>query len=234
MKAILCILISLVSLAASGQKKMMTYEEWNEAAKTNMRLLPAYGYKEKTVDQWEADKEFIEASLKIDTTHRKASEHMVELGWKYLYGDDIKTAMYRFNQAWLMDSTNENAYWGFGAIYSQFNDWDKALAMYDKGLSINPRSANIITDKATVYLGKYYSKPEEVSFKEAEKLFLRSLELDPARQATLYKLSCIYLAHGDCDKSVAYYKKCKQYGRGPVTDEFLNDLKKTCGKKAID
>src|ERR1019366_9032346 len=87
--------------------------------------------------------------------HRKASEILIRLGFNYLYKGDLKTSMFRFNQAWLLDPENENVYWGFGAIYFTFNDFQNALKQYDEGLKLNPNSSNIITDKATVYKSKF-------------------------------------------------------------------------------
>src|SRR5437899_1211183 len=95
--------IALYYLTSFGQQ--MTIDEWNEQAKSNIRLLPKYGHAIKTAGQKNADKEFIESTLKQFPTPGKASEHLIELGFKYLY-KDIKTAMYRFNQAYLLDSTN--------------------------------------------------------------------------------------------------------------------------------
>eukprot|EP01037_Dinobryon_pediforme_P000913 gene913-920_t len=105
----------------------LTYADWRALAKTEINLQPEYGNAIKT------------------------KEHLVKLGFTYLSNGDVKTAMERFNQAWLLDPKNENAYWGYGAIYGYFNDYDTAIAEYDKGLLINPNSPVILTDKATVY-----------------------------------------------------------------------------------
>ncbi|NQY31681.1 MAG: hypothetical protein HRT56_00740 [Coraliomargarita sp.] len=40
-------------------------------------------------------------------------------GWKAYYGGDLETAIMRFNQAWLFDQSNPEAYWGFGLIEGQ-------------------------------------------------------------------------------------------------------------------
>ncbi len=119
MKSIVTGLILLMSLTAFGQQ--MNWEEWEKESQTNIRLLPKYGNGEKTEKQKESDNEFIETILKQDSTHRKGSDHLIDLGFKYLYRD-IKTAMYRFNQAYLLDSTNTDIYWGFGAIYISISD----------------------------------------------------------------------------------------------------------------
>jgi hypothetical protein len=108
---LLLISLSLYSLTLSAQQ--LTLDQWNEQAKTNIRLLPKYGYAIKTDDQKKADQEFIAAALKQDSTNRRASNHLIRLGFQYLYSD-ITKAMYRFNQAYLLDSANSDIYWGYG------------------------------------------------------------------------------------------------------------------------
>jgi hypothetical protein len=95
-----CLFILPASAVVAQQ---MTLDQWNEEAKTNIRCLPKYGHVEKTAGQLEADSEFIQAALSEFASKRLASEHLIDLGFKYLY-HDVKTAMYRFNQAYLLDS----------------------------------------------------------------------------------------------------------------------------------
>lgn len=156
---------------------------------------------------------------------------MVRLGWTYFYNGDIRTAMYRFNQAWLLDSTNENAYWGFGAIYCNFSDEEKALEMYDKGLSLNPNSTDLLTDKATIYFGRLYKKIDNVNKEKAIALFDRSLAIDPNNLNMLYKLSALYFLLDDCDNALKYFNECDRLGGKPITDDYRKDIKKKCGRK---
>ena len=96
MKKALTLAIALFSLTSFGQQlsdvidKKMTYEQWNEEAKTNIRLLPKYGHVTKTEGQKSSDNEFIETTLKQFPTNRKASDHLVELGFKYNSGTNTE------------------------------------------------------------------------------------------------------------------------------------------------
>jgi hypothetical protein len=58
MRIILTLIISFFTLTTFGQQ--MTSEQWEEEAKTNIRLLPKYGHVEKTEAQKKSDQEFIE------------------------------------------------------------------------------------------------------------------------------------------------------------------------------
>ena len=129
--------ITLFSLTTFGQKYSDVWTlKWlpndgMKKAKTNIRLLPKYGHIIKTEGQKAADKEFIEATLKQYPTNRKASDHLIELGFKYLC-HDIKTAMYRFNQAYLLDSTNTDIYWGYRGVYMTLGDFELSICYYQK------------------------------------------------------------------------------------------------------
>ncbi|MGB5981926.1 MAG: hypothetical protein WBG46_07245 [Nonlabens sp.] len=103
----LFLIIVIFSHYAMGQQ--MSWSEWKKESESNIRLLPQYGEIEKTAGQIEADQKFIEQMLEQYPTRTEASDRMIEIGFKYLY-QDIKTAMYRFNQAYLLDKENSDIY----------------------------------------------------------------------------------------------------------------------------
>jgi len=234
MRTVLALAISFFALTAFGQQ--MTLEQWNEEAKTNIRLLPKYGYAEKTEAQQESDQEFIETSLKQDSTHRKASDHLISLGFRYLYRD-VKTAMYRFNQAYLLDSTNTDIYWGFGAVYMTLGDYSRAAEQYLEGLAIDPDNTRLLTDYGTYFMAQYYGmepidKARALTHLETAISYLtKSYNLDPTDQNTTFKLSICYWNKGDCGNAWKYYDICKEHGGQPITEDFTKDLMKKCKRK---
>ena len=195
----------LLSLTSFGQRysdvmnKKMTSEQWNEEAKTNIRLLPKYGYVSKTDAQKNSDRDFIERTLKQDSTNRKASDHMVQLGFNYLY-QNIKTAMYRFNQAYLLDSTNTDIYWGFGGVYMTLGDYAKAKEQYAEGLAINPKNTHLLTDYGTylftqyIFLQPVQEKDALINLDSAITYLKKSYQLDPTDQNTTFKLSTCFIS----------------------------------------
>jgi len=228
MKYTLTFIAILVSQLCIAQQ--MSYQEWKEQAKTEIRLLPEYGHVSKTKEQIAFDNELIQGELKQEGTHRKASDHLITLGFNNLYSGDLRTAMYRFNQAWLLDPKNENDYWGFASIYFSFNDYDEALNQLEKGLAINPNSANILTDKATIYTAFYYTKHNNEYLDKAISIFNRSYKIDPSNQNTLFKLSVAYYYKKDCVSAFKFHDECKKLGGQPITPDYTDALKKMCGK----
>ena len=228
MKYILSAFILLVTLPSFGQQ--ITYEQWQQEAKSNINLLPEYGNVQKTKVQLDEDNEFVQSTLKLDTTSRKASDHLIRLGFTYLYRGDLETAMRRFNQAWLLDNTNADVYWGYGAIYMTFGDQESAIKQYDKGLTINPKSANILTDKATIYMVNFEHGGSEDNIKQALQLFNQSYSIDATTQNTLFKLSICYFLISDCTNALKYYDACKKLGGQPISQDYTNALMQKCNK----
>lgn len=229
MRYLTTVLITLFfSYMSIGQQ--MTYDEWKIEALTNIRLQPKYGNAEKTIEQKESDKKLIADYLSQAGTHYKASELLIKLGFDYLYNGDLKTAMYRFNQAWLLDPTNENVFWGFGAVYFTFEDFKTALKQYDNGLVLNPDSSNLITDKASVYMTNFHISNDVDDLNTAIELFKKSLAIEKKNQNTLFKLSVCYYLKKDCSNALLYYNECLNLGGKPITKDYamaINELCKT-------
>jgi tetratricopeptide (TPR) repeat protein len=208
----------LVYSTLSAQQ--MTLDQWNEEAKTNIRCLPKYGYAEKTTAQLAADNEFIQATLPQFANKRLASEHLIDLGFKYFYYD-VKTAMYRFNQAYLLDSTNSDIYWGYGAIYMSLQDYPRAKIQYEEGLLQDPKNTRIMTDYATYFMS--------VGIPDSAIQYLSgSYILDSTNQNTSFKLAACYFYKEDCKNARFYYEKCKFLGGQPLSKEFEDAIHAKC------
>lgn len=235
----------MLFIANSGFAQQMNLVEWNELAKTNFRLLPKYGHVPKTPEQKKADNKFIEATIqqeqfKGDTL--AASNHMIGLGFNYLYRGDLKTAMYRFNQAYLLDSLNSEIYWGYGAIYMALGDYGKARLQYEEGLSQNPNNTHLLTDFGTYYLAQYFAtinmpaneiiknpKEQAATLLDSSLIYLnKSYQIDSKDQNTVFKLSTSYYYQGNCENAWKFYDECKALGGKPITESYTKDLKKKC------
>lgn len=233
----LTLFISLLSITVFGQQ--LTSKEWNEESKTNIRLLPKYGLITKTEAQKQSDELFITETMKQEQfkgDQSAASGHLIELGFKYLYRGDIKTAMYRFNQAYLLDSLNTDIYWGYGAVYMTIGEYDKAKNQYQEGLSKNPKNPHLLTDLGTYYMAQYNilnsmnEKNANQNLDLAIANLTRSYQLDSKDQNTSFKLSICYFLQGDCEDAWRYYNECKAQGGRPITDDYTSDLARRCKK----
>ncbi len=225
MKKLNLILLFIIPVTIYGQQ--ITYEEWEKEALTNKRLLPKYGDIPKSEGELKADNEFLKTAIKLDTTAEKAAAHMIDLGFKYLY-KDTKKAMYRFNQAYLLDSMNSDIYWGYGAIYFMHNKLELAREQYKIGLEIDPENSRILTDYGTTYMSEYFATQNTSLLDRAISMMSRSYVKDPTNQNTSYKLSSCFLMRNDCENAKKFYEACMSYGGDPVTKEFKAEINKRC------
>ena len=145
--------------------------------------------------------------------------------------------MYRFNQAYLLDSTNTDIYWGFGAVYMTLGDYSKAEKQYLEGLAINPDNTHLLTDYGTYFMAQYYGlqpidkKGALTNLEKAIDYLTKSYNLDPKDQNTTFKLSICYWNKGDSDNAWKYYDICKELGGQPITEDYTKDLMKKCKRK---
>ena len=232
MKTFITILISLFySFLTFGQQ--ISLEEWNNEAITNKRLIPKYGYQIKNTKEKEADIDFIKTALANDTTNRKASNHLIQLGFDYIY-KDLKTAMYRFNQAYLLDSTNSDIYWGFGGVYMTLGDFENAEKQYSIGLSINPNNTHLLTDYGTYFMTQYFElknvseKDAFINLDLAISNLMKSYNINPNDENTTYKLSICYWYKNDCKNALKYHDECKLLGGKPINVGYTKELMRKC------
>lgn len=231
MKTVIALFLYMLSLSyCNAQPKEYSFEEWQEEAKTNTRLLPRYGHVLKSPDQLEADEKFRERTKNMSTftDFRYASMEMINLGFQYLREGDLRTAMYRFNQAYLLDPTNTDDYWGYGAVYMQLGQLDIAEEIYKRGLSLDLTNHHLYTDLATIYSIRSQKNNDTVALNMAISLFEKSYAIEPKDVNTVYKLSVCYYLKEDCAKAKKLFDECVQLGGQPITEEYraaLNQCK---------
>ena len=89
--------------------------EWNEAYHSNLK--PMYRNKIKNSEEKAVDKKYVDFML----AHHNgdtiiAAQKAASRGWYYFFHNVIDTAMFRFNQCWLIDSNYVESYFGYAAI----------------------------------------------------------------------------------------------------------------------
>jgi len=238
MKIKLILLFLTFSLFSFGQS--MTYEDWENQAKSNKRLLSKYGGLEKTREEIKGDSVFIEKIMASFKSKTEASNHMIGLGFKYLYRGDLKTAMYRYNQAYLLDNNNSNIYWGYGAIYMAFGKFDLAKKQYEEGLKIDPDNDDIWIDYGTTYLAEFYHLHATDKIKAQSKLDIaieklhRAFEINASNPNASYKLSICYLYQENCEKANHFLEISEKLGNANITESYKDELQSKCGNKNLD
>jgi len=96
-----------------------------------------FGSVKKCVHQIEADKEFFANCDKVFKSRSESIAYHIQRGWEFFYKGQFDIAMKRFNQAWLLDSTNAGVYWGFGSILGKQEKYQESLIYFNKSLKLD-------------------------------------------------------------------------------------------------
>ena len=131
----------------------------------------------------QADQEFLALTKGKE---KESFEHMMNVGWSFFKRGNIGTAIKRFNQAWLIDSTRYESYWGFAAAEGRLNNLEKSKHYYEKALShggdtkiLNPEYAIVLREQA-----KAENNSEKLA--EADNLFMSEIEAGNEKAACIY------------------------------------------------
>lgn len=117
-------IISLVLLFLIGSAFSVAYAQ-------DISLQPKYGLQPKIEAQKAADTKFLAAVDDQYTGNRKkAADDVSTRGWQFLRQGNVPDAMKRFNQAWLIDSSNGSALWGMAAIQAVSGKHDESLKLF--------------------------------------------------------------------------------------------------------
>ncbi len=111
----------------------MVCSTFSVAFTQDINLLPKYGLFPKSEAQKKADAQFLAT---IDDHYKgnrkKAADDVSVRGWQLLRQGDISNAMRRFNQAWLIDSSNGTALWGMAVIQAGSGKLENALMLFSE------------------------------------------------------------------------------------------------------
>jgi hypothetical protein len=98
-----------------------------------------YGNIKKSPEKLKSDETFVAAIVEKAGSRESAFNITCKKAWEAFYENDLETAIKRFNQAWLIDSTKAEVYWGFGIYLGSQNDLIGSMAMHTKTNTISGR-----------------------------------------------------------------------------------------------
>jgi tetratricopeptide (TPR) repeat protein len=198
-----------MQLAAKAQNNTSTprYFE-SDALRANDRIneRPRYGGLTKTAAQLEADERFIARSLHEYGTARAAMQAHVRFGWHYLATNHAPTAIKRFNQAWLLDSTAADVYYGFSAYLQQQGQPDEA----ERYRQIGQRHDNGHEALLKYYASQAYGQSLRGDYGGAIATNEKILALAPAQAFAHGRTGYWYLQQKDTARAAQYLSRAVQ------------------------
>ncbi|MGB0390989.1 MAG: tetratricopeptide repeat protein [Salibacteraceae bacterium] len=217
-------------------------------------VLPMYGPGKKTEKHHAMDAKFVESVLIKYGTKQKACEAHINFAWRYLYNNDPKTAMKRFNQAWILNPKFADSFYGFSALAllegndSDFEKFNKMGKKYDRknerATECYRHSANCMEQLTLPHLSViYWSKLIELdnseSFYFEKRGFLyssidsselaisdysKAIELDPQNANTFNNRGYRYQINGNLELAIKDYSKAIEIEPKYISAKFNRAL----------
>ena len=152
----------------------------------DINLQPKYGLLPKNEAQEAADAKFLAT---IDDHYKgnrkKAAEDVSTRGWQFLRQGNISDAMKRFNQAWLIDSSNGSALWGMAAIQAGSGKINESLKLFAEAESLVHGDIDLTADYAKALGLAGAQTKNNVLLNDALTRFTRVHEKAPQHTLTL-------------------------------------------------
>ena len=174
---------------------------------SRINTLPMYGNIKKSAEQTNIDLLFLHDCDSIFKKDRsKASKYHVDLGWKYFYENGFDNSIKRFNQAWLLDSTNADVYWGFGSVLGMKSMFRESIAYLKKSIKLNPKNEKVYVGIGLSYGNIFYQTKNTATLDTAIFYFKKSIETQPNNSDAYTKLTSCYAYYMQSDSVKKYLK----------------------------
>ncbi|MCR1025819.1 hypothetical protein NQT66_13435 [Cellulophaga baltica] len=147
--------------------------------------LPKYGNVNKCAEQLRIDAQFLQECDQIYPSRAVAAVHHIDLAWDLYDANQTDEAMKRFNQAWLLDKSNADIYWGYGNIMGQGGHFEESLAFFDESIQLNSQNAKVWESKAVSYCQLFFKTKEVETLEKGISCYQKSLTINP-KNATIY------------------------------------------------
>ncbi|MCL5269481.1 MAG: hypothetical protein M1457_02755 [bacterium] len=191
-------------------------------------LLPMYGGVERTAREKEADARFIAEVIRQAGSREEGSRRIAAIGWANCRRNDFAGAILRFNQAWLLDPKNPQAYWGFGAVLQHESKLDKALEMVEKAYELAPDDIRLMGDLAYAYARKARDLRDpilkEEYFDKSARLFERALRLAPENGRLYVQMAMMHYLRMQYDEAWRKLHEARRLGEKDIDPYFVQAL----------
>lgn len=139
--------------------------------------------------------EFLQNNITRFKSRALASEYYVLQAKRAFNAEKLDSASYLFGRAYLMDSTNNDIYWGYGMVYGREQKYEEALFLLYRALEKDKENPRLLNDVATSHLSRFYMSTDPGDLMQSKKLLEQAVRLSPDEADAYYKLAinCYYL-----------------------------------------
>jgi len=184
-----------------------------------------YGNQKKCEEQIESDNIFLMRCDSLFKSRKEACAYYVSRAWDHFYANNQDSSMKRFNQAWLLDSSNYEVYWGFGNLLGRKQKFKESLAFFERALKLNPNNAKL-WESASTSFGQIFFQTKDVSQLNICIDYLKhSLQLDTDARV-LSQLTAAYSYFIQSDSAKKYLKLTDKIDPSAINPEVRQLLDK--------
>ena len=199
--------------------------------------LPMYGQPEIARPEHlkKTDEAFIrDATFKFGS-RGAASRALSEQGWANVRKGMLDVAMRRFNEAWLLNPKNYQAFWGFGAVLSEQGELTAALEQLETARELvdDPKQrVLLLADLGTVHSVYGVRLPAERQLDRAQHFviannrFAEGLEIDPNNARSWRDWAISLYEQERYSEAWVKAKRAMELKAQPFPANFLENLKK--------
>jgi tetratricopeptide (TPR) repeat protein len=199
--------------------------------------LPMYGQPEiaRPEDLKKIDEAFIRDATFRFGSRGSASRALSEQGWAEVRKGALDVAMRRFNEAWLLNPKNYQAFWGFGAVLSEQGKLTSALEQLETARELvdDPKQkVLLLCDLGTVHSVYGVRLPVERQLDRAQHFvvannrFAESLEIDPNNPRSWRDWAISLYEQERYSEAWLKAKRAMELKAQPFPTNFLENLKK--------
>jgi tetratricopeptide (TPR) repeat protein len=160
-----------------------------------------------TTEEKQQQKKFLDKNVKRFKNRKAASAYYALEAQRNFNESKLDSATLLFGRAWLMDSTNNDVYWGYGLVYGQQKEYDKALYILYLALEKDQHNPRLLTDLATSHLGRFYTESNPDDLLQSRKLLERAVHYSPEKADAYYKLAVSHYYLQEYGKAWEYLHK---------------------------
>jgi tetratricopeptide (TPR) repeat protein len=181
----------------------------------------------------QADEAFIRDSALRYGNRQAASNALAAQGWAAIRAKQPDLAMQRFNQAWLLNSKNYGAFWGFGAVLSERGKLAEAIEQLEAARELvddtNQRVA-LLCDLGAVHSEYAARMPAEKQLERAHHFvvansrFTESLELNPKYAPSWREWAISLYDQERYSEAWVRVRQARALQAEPFSEEFLKKL----------
>ncbi len=186
--------------------------------------LPMYGRVTKCKELIEADNRFIKFADQNFPNRKEASKYYTKRGWDYVYQHKLDTAMFRFNQAWMLDSLNADVYWGFADLMGLEHNFKESIPLFNRAISLNPSNIRLRMDVSISYGNLFMQTKDKMYLNKIIDCMQATVKIDPKSAAAYDQLTAAYAYFMQKDSARKYLKIADKLDANAVNPEVRKML----------